>query len=349
MNQPGSEQQIQDVAQLVRSLDSETAEALLGRFSPDLSQRIRQAVAQLDEVPAARKQEISADFCEVLRGAETAPTTSADLPVHEPPLVSDHADKTNAQPAQPTQPAAPDHLVGGSLDQLAELLRKEHPQTVAAVLTTLIPQRAARLILALPAGQQYEVVRRIAQMDRTDLESVVEIERELQDQLQRADDRQQVAKNGWQAVQSILLSADPMSRQGIMGNLERFDMQLANRLRGHEVDHDDGDAVRSHHYLTAVAFDRLADLDQETLAHVVHLVPHETVIQALAGASHTCLKDLMDKLPAEVAARLRMDLAAIGPLRLGDIHQAQALLVATARQVVNTSALTTRDRLRVSA
>ena len=140
-------------------------------------------------------------------------------------------------------------------------------------------------------------------MDRTDLESLLEIERELLDQLKRADERQQVAKSGWQAVQSILLSADPTSRRSIMSNLERFDMHFADRLRGDELAAEDGDGQRHSQYLTAVAFDRLADLDADTLAHVVRLVPNETMIQALAGASHTCLKDLLDKLPSADAAR----------------------------------------------
>jgi len=354
-----SRRQLHDVAALLSSLDQETAVALLSRLPSDLQQQLRAAVSHHGEFSVERQRALSEEMCHALRqqnGLEPDLAAESESPeqrsdeAQEAPL-----DECVSGPAPVSQPAGSlspggTSLGGSSLDQLARLLQKEHPQTVAAVLSTLVPHRAARLMLAFSPGKQYETVRRIAEMERTDMESLVEVERELREQIEREDNRSRPANDGWQAVQSILMSVDTTARQDIIDNLERFDTKLASRLGGCGEPAGDGElsSVESH-YLTAVAFDRLADLDAVILENVFRMIPHQTALNALAGASHGCLKDLMHRLPDDMTQRLQLDLAAIGPLRLRDIHQAQAMLVQTARRVADASALRERDRLRLSA
>lgn len=346
---------LRDVAVLVASLDPQMAEVLLSRFTPEQASRVRQAILELDEPPASQQRLVLAEFVEMLRS-----TTAEGAPAEESVVIApSEADTPTDQEPRVDQPTLPDveqvsplHAAS-SIDQIARLMKAEHPQTVAAVLSTLAPPRAALLIQSLPPGQQYEVVRRIAEMEPSDVESLLEVEQELREQIQREHEDEGESQGGWDAVRSILDSADGKSRSDIIDNLVRFDAALADRLA--ETAGRNGDAAATgssveNQYRTAISFDRLADLDGQLLETLFQLVPHQTAVTALAGASHGCVHDLMSRLPRNITERLRESLAAIGPLRLSEIHEAQATIVKAARGLAKAQAGGSESsRLRLSA
>lgn len=342
-------QALQDVAALVADLDPPLAELLLSRFTPEQARQVRQAVLELTALPESQQRPISGDFVEMLRSTpESSPQPQATAVAS--PFKELASGPSPAEVIPDVEQVSPLHAAS-SVDQIARLMKAEHPQTVAAVLSTLAPQRAALLIQSLPPGQQYEVVRRIAEMEPTDVESLLEVEQELREQIQREHEDERASHGGWEAVRSILDSTDGKSRSDIIDNLIRFDVTLADRLTEPDTNLDavNRGGIESH-YRTAVSFDRLADLEVQLLDTLFQLVPHKTAVTALAGASHGCLQDLTSRLPREISERIRQSLAAIGPLRLSEIHAAQATIVTAAQGLMRAHAGGIEsNRLRLSA
>src|SRR5699024_8786621 len=60
--------------------------------------------------------------------------------------------------------------------QLLNYIQNEHPQTIALILSYLLPEQSAEILSNLPVEKQAEVTRRIATMDRTSPEIVKEVE-----------------------------------------------------------------------------------------------------------------------------------------------------------------------------
>ncbi len=342
---------LRDVARLVASLDADTAETLLSRFSDEQARLVREAVYELAESPLDRAS-VSADFLEVLQGSVAGTESAYAAEVEPEPCVERGDSDENSDllgvvaedsaeiPLRSESPdvvhvaeASPRLHTNSSVDQIARHLRNEHPQTIAAVLTTLAPSRAAVLIQLLPPGQQYEVVRRIAEMEKGDSESMLEVEQQLREEIQREHEDDQRNHGGWNAVRSILDSADFHSRSKIIDNLVRFDANLMTRFST-ATSLNESASEGASYARTAAEFDQLIELDHQVLSNLFELVPRPTATTALAGASQNCLRELISNLPVDVALDIKRRLSAIGPLRLGDIHAAQATMVEAAQGLI---------------
>ena len=64
--------------------------------------------------------------------------------------------------------------------QIARLVYNEYPQTIALVVSHLVPAQAAALLNALPAELRAEVVKRVASLDDVSPEIIVRIGKQLQ-------------------------------------------------------------------------------------------------------------------------------------------------------------------------
>ena len=372
-----------EVAALVASLDSTTADTLLDRLTEEQARRVRLAVAQLDELPQERQQSMAEDFLEVIRGAEAnglGPAGTQDSlaqvefvsdeealpfqaileselasnPVSEVPVRVDPQPLAAAQPLSRGVSQAPKLATeamrtsgSSSIDQIAKHLRDEHPQTIAAVLSTLAPARAAALIQSLPSSQQYEVVRRIAEMQPTDDESLHEVEKEIRERIQREHESDKNLHSGYEAVRSILQFADSKSRREILQNLTHHDADWAEKIEqpSRWLPVEEREPIDA-----AEAFEQLVHLDASSLTTLFQFVPHRLAATALAGARAASLNSLMSALPEPLAETLRDELSAIGPLRLSDIQEAQSTVAKAARGMIRESAdLQDGGRLRLTA
>jgi flagellar motor switch protein FliG len=113
---------------------------------------------------------------------------------------------------------------------LIKFLQREHPQTVAVVLSHLPPHQSADVITSLPPMLQAQVLKRLAYLEQTDPTIVREIEAEMESLLA---DQVYATRNrsaGWKAVESILQSAETIDRRDILKNLAICDPELAGQF-----------------------------------------------------------------------------------------------------------------------
>ena len=104
--------------------------------------------------------------------------------------------------------------------QLINFIQDEHPQTVALILSYLVPQQAAQVVSALPPEKQADVARRIAVMDRTSPEIIKEVEKVLESKLASLVNQDYTIIGGVDAVVEILNTVDRGTERHIMETLE---------------------------------------------------------------------------------------------------------------------------------
>jgi flagellar motor switch protein FliG len=198
---------------------------------------------------------------------------------------------------------------------LANYLKNEYPQTVAVVLSKVKPDHAARVLAALPEDFALEVVMRMLRMEPVQREIIEKIEETL-----RIEFMSNLARTSKQDSHELM--AD------IFNN---FDRQTENRFLAtlEERNRDSAEKIRSLMFV----FEDLGKLDPQGVQTLLRQVAKDQLGLALKGASDT-LRDLFFSNMSERAAKImREDMAALGPVRLKDVDQAQQAMVNLAKDL----------------
>ena len=198
---------------------------------------------------------------------------------------------------------------------LANYLKNEYPQTVAVVLTKVKPDHAARVLSLLPEGLAMEVVMRMLRMEAVQKEALAGVERTL-----RADFMANLARargrDAHEAMAEIFNSLDRHAEARLLAALE-------------ERDRDDAERVRA----LMFTFEDLHRVDGPGVQALLRAVEKDRLALALKGGSEALRELFLRNMTERAAKLLRDDIAALGPVRLRDVDEAQAAIVALAKDM----------------
>ena len=134
-------------------------------------------------------------------------------------------------PAPAAAPSRPFRfLAETSSDALARYLEREHPQTVAVVLSHLTSDRAADVLALLPAQFQGEVTLRLVHLDDTHPEVLADIERGMQSWMLEQSQALRRRTAGLATLRGILAASTDRAKQNILQSLAQRDQRLASKL-----------------------------------------------------------------------------------------------------------------------
>jgi flagellar motor switch protein FliG len=201
---------------------------------------------------------------------------------------------------------------------LANYLKNEYPQTVAVVLSKIKGDHAARVLSVLPENFAMEVVMRLLRMETVQKDILDGIEKTLRSEFmsnlartQRQDSHEQMA--------DIFNNLDRSTENRFMGALEERNRESAERIKA-----------------LMFTFEDLLRVDPAGIQLLLRQVEKDELAMALKGASDE-VKDLFFKNMSERAAKMmKEDMDAMGPVRLKEVDEAQANVVATAKALADT-------------
>ena len=334
---------IRQAAILVAALDMDAADALLEQMPADFAAAVRNQVMELDDVDAAEEEAVIGRFLGRQTNAPVdALDLSDDLSVAQPSTtLEDYLATASGKVSPPDGPAPATEGTEGTEGEeqpfqfleradeetLLELLRLEHPQTIALVLSHVAPEVAGSVLAELPGPTQVDVARRIVKLDEVAPHTLTEIEQGLHS-LYRSRVSGKGQRIGWQAMRKIVASVDH-SRSDLLQNLQQRDAELAAGLASStDLPSLMSDAPRpqpsSHQTcLRPVDFHDLIQLTDEHLGKVLQRVDGRTLLLALAGASPEFMKKVYGQLPRDDAQSLRRQIEQQGTIRLRDVEEAQ--------------------------
>jgi flagellar motor switch protein FliG len=198
---------------------------------------------------------------------------------------------------------------------LANYLKNEYPQTIAVVLAKLQPEHAAKVMASLPESLSMEVVNRMLDMDSVQKEVVDEVEetlrREFISTLDKSDNR-----DSHEAVAEIINGLDRSTENRLMNMLD-------------ERNRDSADKIRE----LMFTFDDLAKIDAAGIQTLLRIVEKKTLAIALKGASDTLKWAFFDNMSERAEQMMQEDIAAMGPVRLREVDEAQAEIVSVAKKL----------------
>jgi len=332
---------LRKAAILVACLEPPLADRLLEHLPAEQAARIRRLAVELDDVEASEQAAVLGEFV-ASRGREPGPgrehavaaqTTSAVQPSPPAAPVSGGGNKSGTAADEDVPFRFLRHTPGS---QLARLLAVERPQTIALVLAHLPEADAARTLAALPPELHLPVARRLAELEETSPEVLREVEQGLvgrMAQFQLAGARRALGLN---RLRGILQAGEPGWSRDVLDALSAEDPLLAAELQAepppptaHQADADHHQSPTPHSAAASPPdLDTLAALTDRELRELLSQADPELVMLALAGASRSLARRCLALLEPPLARHIEQSLSRLGPLRLADIFQAQAELLA---------------------
>ncbi|MDA8230787.1 MAG: flagellar motor switch protein FliG [Magnetospirillum sp.] len=198
---------------------------------------------------------------------------------------------------------------------LANYLKNEYPQTVAVVLAKIKPDHAARVLSLLPENFAMEVIMRMLRMEAVQKEVLDGVEKTLRTEFMSNLARTQ-RRDAHEMMADIFNNLDRNAENRFMSALEERNRESAERIKQ-----------------LMFTFEDLVRLDAAGIQTLLRNVEKDKLGMALKGGSDA-VKELFFKNMSERAGKmLREDMEAMGPIRLRDVDQAQALIVAMAKEL----------------
>lgn len=207
---------------------------------------------------------------------------------------------------------------------LANFLVKEYPQTVAVVMSKIMPDHAARVMALLPQGFAMEVIHRMLRMESVQKEVLEDVEKTLRTEFMSNLARGQ-RRDSHEMMAEIFNNLDRQVESRFMTGLEESEPSAAEKIRS-----------------LMFTFEDLAKLDPQSIQALIRAIDKDKLPLALKGATET-LRDLFFSNMSERAAKiLREDMGSLGPVRLKDVEEAQNYVVSVTKD------LESRGEIRVS-
>jgi flagellar motor switch protein FliG len=277
---------------------------------------ISQAMSNLGNVSAKAVEKLIVDFAsQISQGGSLMGSFEATQRLLTSFLPGEKVDGIMEELRGPAGRTMWDKLGNVSEVVLANYLKNEYPQTVAVVLSKIKGEHASRVLGALPEDFALEVVMRMLRMEPVQREILDKIEETLRTEF----------------MSNLARTSKRDSHEMMADIFNNFDRQTENRFLAalEERNRDSAEKIRALMFV----FEDLSKLDPGGIQTLLRAVDKSQLGLALKGASES-LRDLFFSNMSERAAKiLKDDMAAMGPVRLKDVDQAQTAMVATAKDL----------------
>lgn len=201
---------------------------------------------------------------------------------------------------------------------VAELIRLEHPQTVAIVLAYLDPDQAADVLMQLQPTVRSEVVARIALLDGVQPSALSELDDIIEKQFAGKLGNKTSVLGGAKAAANIINFLEPSQESELMEEVAKSDEALAARIEE-----------------LVFVFDNLLEVDDRGMQELLRQVPSEQLLLALKGTDEGLKEKIFKNMSQRAAEMLKDDLEAKGPVRLAEVEAAQKEILKLARKLAD--------------
>lgn len=201
---------------------------------------------------------------------------------------------------------------------IADLVRNEHPQIMAIVLSHLDGDQAAETLKCLPERTRADVLVRIATLDGIPPHALNELNDVMARQFAGNQNLKSSAVGGVKVAANILNFMDGGQDEAILGSIAQIDEDLTGRIRD-----------------LMFVFDNLAEIDDRAMQSVLREVATDKLAMALRGADPKVKEKITTNMSQRAAEMLVEDMEARGPVRLAEVEAAQKEILAIVRRMAD--------------
>jgi len=199
---------------------------------------------------------------------------------------------------------------------VAELLRNEHPQIVAAILVHLDHEQSAAVLMQFTDRQRSEVLLRVATLEGIQPTALKDLNEVLFKVLAGGDKIRKASLGGVKTAAEIINLLGSNVDTVVLESIRSHDPDLAQKIMD-----------------KMFVFDDVAKLDDRAIQTVLKEIASETLIVALKGAVPELRERFLSNMSSRAAEALREDLESRGPMRLSEVEAQQKEILKTVRRL----------------
>jgi flagellar motor switch protein FliG len=310
---------VQDAAIFLMSIGEEEAAEVFKHLEPKEVQRLGEAIARTRSVTRERVDDVIEKF--TLEAASqsllVSDTDNYVRSVLKLALGEDKASLLIDRILQGGDVTGIESLKWMDPLSVAELLRNEHPQIMAAILVHLDIEQVAEILKHLAARTRNEVMLRIATLEGIQPAALKDLNEVLFQVLAGGDKVRKASLGGVKTAAEII---------NLMGT--QIETTMIEAIR----EHDDDLAQKIVDKM--FTFEDLVKLDGKSVQLVLREVSSETLVVSLKGATAGLRDMVLANMSSRAAAALRDDLESRGPLRLSEVETQQKEILKVVRRLV---------------
>ena len=205
---------------------------------------------------------------------------------------------------------------------IADMIKTEHPQVTAIILSVLDHQVAADVLNFLPDETRPEIIQRVASLETVQPSAMQELESIMKLQFSNNTSSKSSSFGGIKAAAQIMNSTKTALEASIMKGLESIDADLMMRIQDNMF-----------------TFENLSAVDNKGIQVLMRAVDNNQLMIAMKGASEDVKARFFDNMSERARGMFKDEMDAKGLMRLSDVEEAQKQIMRSARKLSDSGEL----------
>lgn len=314
------EQSVEDAAILLMSLGEEEAANVFKHLGPKEVQKLGETIARLKVIPRERVEQVLDRFTTVASEQHMLVNDTDEYvkSVLRKALGEDKANLLIDRILQGSDVSGIESLKWMDGASVAELLRNEHPQIIAAILVHLDFDQASQVLKSFTERQRNEVLIRIATLDGIQPAALKDLNEVLSKVLAGGDRLKKATLGGVKTAAEIINMLGSSVETSVLDYIREADGDLAQKIMDNMF-----------------TFDDVNKLDDRAIQTVLKEVQGDSLIIALKGATPELRERIFKNMSSRAAESLREDLESRGPVRVAEVESEQKEILKVVRRLVD--------------
>ncbi|MGI9218056.1 MAG: flagellar motor switch protein FliG [Hydrogenophaga sp.] len=307
-----------DAAIFLMSLGEEEAAEVFKHLTPKEVQKLGETIARMRAVSHEKVDEVMSRFTEEAASQKLLVSDTNDYvkAVLRRALGDDKASLLIDRIMQGSDVSGIEGLKWMDPQSIAELLRNEHPQIMAAILVHLDSDLIAGVLKHLTERSRNEVMLRIATLEGIQPTALKDLNEVLYKVLAGGDKVRKTSLGGIQTAADIINMMGTAIETSVVESIRLLDGDLAQKIMD-----------------KMFTFEDLLKLDNKSIQMVLKEVSSDTLVIALKGASAELKELILGNMSSRAAEGLREDLESRGPVRLSEVEGQQKEILKIVRRL----------------
>jgi flagellar motor switch protein FliG len=314
------DQSIEDAAILLMSLGEEEAAAVFKHLAPKEVQKLGETIARMKSITRERMDGVLDRFGTIAQSQHVLVQDTDEYvkAVLRKALGEDKANLLIDRILQGSDVTGIESLKWMDASSVAELLRNEHPQIVAAILVHLDFDQSSSVLKSFTERQRNEVLIRIATLDGIQPSALKDLNEVMSKVLAGGEKLKKASLGGVKTAAEIINLMGSSVETSALDYIREADNELAQKIMDNMF-----------------TFDDLNKLDDKGFQSLLKEVQSESLVIALKGAAPELREKVFRNMSTRAAETLREDLDSRGPVRVSEVESEQKEMLKIVRRLVD--------------
>jgi len=285
---------------LIRSLGAEVTGAVLNRLSDDEKKVVNQHLDKMGTISTQVIEYVAREF-----------TANAALKTRAAQLA---APVKKEDPSEETQGLEAILSLGAA--EVYELIKDEHPQTIAIILIHLKTAVASDVVAKLPDEIKADVAVRVVTLEKVNAEMIDEVNDVFKEILKNKKSSVVNISGGVDRLAEILNQTDEISSELILNEIEETDAEMASQIKQ-----------------KMFVFEDLVLVDDRGFQKLLRKVETVELAIALKAASEEVKEKVFRNMSERAGLVLQEEMEDLGPVRMKEVSDVQQAITAIIQEM----------------